>query len=251
MRGMRGTELTQVGDDYRRRLREILSELEVAHESVHQAIAQVAGPIRLSAPVGFGVDHLVPVLAEFLTAHPGIEIDLVLEDRRVDLLAERFDLVLRIGDLQDSSLVARRLAPVQAVVVASPDYLARQGRPEHPRDLIHHHALLYAPFGIAVEWRFKVDDRWERAPVDGRFRANNGKAICEMALAGLGIAVLPVFVASPPLAEGKLEAVLTNWPPIEYGLYAVMPPSRAATARIRALVDHLVSSFRQWPGQEG
>jgi DNA-binding transcriptional LysR family regulator len=248
LRGAQGAAPTQVGEDYRQRLKEILSELEVAHEAVHQAVAQIAGSIRLTAPVGFGVDHLVPVLAEFLIAHPDIEIDLVLEDRRVDLLAERFDLALRIGDLQDSSLVARRLGPVRTVVAASPLYLARRGRPEHPHDLIGHDAVLYAPLGSVVDWRFKVNGHWEKVPVDGRFRANNGRAICEMAEAGLGVAVLPVFVASASLADGRLESILTDWPLTEYGLYAVMPPSRAATARVRALMDHLVSSFRQWPG---
>lgn len=248
IRGANGATLTQVGRDYRRLVRDILARLEVAHEAVHAAVSQVAGPIRLAAPGGFGASYLGPVLAVFLKANPAVEIDLVLEERGIDPIAEGFDLAIHIGELQDSSLVCRRLSPIGASLVASPHYLAERGAPAHPLDLLAHDALLYAPQGHAMSWRFHLDGRWQGVAVRGRFQANNSQTICDLAAEGLGVAAIPHFAARDMLADGRLQAVLADWPLMEYGLYAVMPPSRGATAKIRALVDHLAVAFRSGAG---
>ncbi|PTQ10296.1 LysR family transcriptional regulator [Sphingomonas oleivorans] len=246
-RSARGTEPTDIGSDYHRRLVAILGDLEAAHEAVAEATSEVAGTIRLTAPISFGVDHLSSVLAEFMTRHPRVELDVALEDRRVDLLAEHFDLAVRIGNLPDSSLIARKLAPVRAVMVASPAYLDARGRPSHPRELAKHDVLFYTNSNSTGEWRFRVDGRWERVRVAGRLRANNGDALREAARAGLGIALLPSFIASRGLIDGSLETVLGDCPLEEAGLYAIMPPGRATTARVRALVEHLARSFGPTP----
>ena len=246
-RTTRGTQPTEVGSTYYARASAILSELEAAHEAVASAVSDIAGPIRMTAPLSFGVLHLAPVLSEFLLAHPRVELDVSFEDRMVDVIGGGFDLAVRIGNLPDSSLVARRLAPVRAVIVASPAYLARHGEPQHPYDLAQHEALLYANSGPNEPWRFKIDGHWETVRVTGRLRANNGDMLREAAEAGLGIARMPTFIASSGLESGRLKPVLPGWPLDEGGLHAVMPPGRAATARVRALVDFLAQRFGPEP----
>src|SRR5688572_8936534 len=163
-RSAQGASPTDVGQAYYERAANILAELEAAEEVVAEAVTQIAGPIRLSAPLSFGVQYLAPALAEFAAAHPKVELDIALDDRVVDLVGGGFDLAVRIGALPDSSLVPRRVAPVRRVPVASPAYLAERGRPQHPRDLASHDILLYAN----EQWRFRVGKKWEH--VRGRPR---------------------------------------------------------------------------------
>src|SRR5262245_21045160 len=157
-RTAQGAQPTDVGQAYYERASNILAELDAAQEVVADAVTQIAGPIRLTAPLSFGTMHLAPVLAEFARLHPQVEVDISFEDRVVDLVAGGFDLAVRIGSLADSSLVARRIAPVRGVLLGSPAYLAEHGRPGHPRDLARHDLLLY---GYAEQWRFRVGDKWE------------------------------------------------------------------------------------------
>lgn len=242
-RTARGARPTDIGAAYYARASAILAELEAAEETVAEAVTQIAGPIRLSAPLSFGVEYLAPALAEFAARHPEVELDVALEDRNVDLAAGGYDLAIRIGTLPDSALVARRIAPVRKVLVASPAYLADAGRPERPADLSAHRTLLYGN----ESWRFRVDGRWETARISPRLRTNNGEMLRAAAEAGLGLCILPTFIASPALAAGRLEVVMEDCPLEEAGLYALMPPGRAATARVRALVDFLVGSFGPEP----
>jgi DNA-binding transcriptional LysR family regulator len=248
VRSARGATPTDIGSDYHRRLSTIFAELETAHEAVAQATSEIAGSIRLTASISFGVEYLAPALADFVKLHPRIELDLVLEDRTVDLIAEQFDLALRIGKLPDSSLIARKLAPVRSVAVASPSYVAARGRPTHPHDLAGHEVLFYTNAALTAEWRFRHSNApGVRVGVTGKIRSNNGEALREMARAGLGIAVLPTFAASEAIGDGSLVVVLEDWSLAEVGLYAVMLPGRATTARIRALVDFLAARFGPEP----
>ena len=242
-RTSRGAQPTDIGQTYYSRAANILAELEAAQEVVAQAVTQVAGPIRLSAPISFGIMHLAAALTDFATLHPRVELDVDFEDRTVDLAGGGYDLAVRIGSLADSSLIARRIAPVRKAVVASPDYIGRRGRPAVPADLAGHDILHYAP----EPWRFRVGRRWEtvRGPV--RLRTNNGELLRIAASAGLGICILPSFIASPGIASGELEVLLRDFPLDEAGLFAVMPPGRAATGRVRALVDFLVARFGPEP----
>jgi DNA-binding transcriptional LysR family regulator len=241
-RTARGAQPTDVGQAYFERASNILSELEAAEEVVAEAVTQVAGPVRLSAPLSFGVQHLAPALAEFAAAHPRVELNISFDDRPVDLVAGGYDLAVRIGALKDSSLIARRIAPVRKVPVASPTYLERKGRPEHPRDLARHDILLYQH----ESWRFRVGKAWEHVRGQPRLRADNGEMLRAAAIAGLGICALPSFIAAPGFEAGALVPLLRDYPMEEGALHAVMP-SRATTARVRTLVDFLVDRFGPEP----
>jgi len=247
-----GAQPTEIGHAYFARASNILAELEAAREVVASQVTQVAGPIRLTAPLSFGTQHLAPALAEFARLHPKVELDISLEDRTVDLAAGGFDVAVRIGTLADSALIARRIAPVRKVAVASPAYLEEHGRPLHPRDLATHTILLYAN----EQWRFRVGDKWEYGRGHTRLRANNGEMLRAAAVAGLGICILPSFIAAPGLRDGELEPLLADYPMDEAGLHLVMPPGRATTARVRALVEFLAARFGPepewdpcWPGE--
>lgn len=242
-RSARGAQPTGVGQAYYERAAGILADLEAAQEVVAEAVTQVAGPIRLSAPLSFGISYLAPALADFARAHPAVELDIEFEDRNVDLVGGGYDLAVRIGRLADSSLVARRIAPVRKHAVASPLYLDARGRPQRPADLADHVALLYGN----EQWRFRVGERWETVRVDSRMRSNNGEMLRAAAQAGLGICLLPSFIAAPALEDGSVEPVLLDFPLEEGALHAVMPPGRAITARVRALVDFLVARFGPEP----
>lgn len=242
-RSAQGAQPTDAGQAYYERAGCALAELEAAQEVVAEAVTQVAGPIRLSAPLSFGIEYLAPALAEFAAEHPRVELDISFDDRNVDLIAGGFDLAVRIGNLPDSALVARRIAPSRRVVVASPAYLGARGRPEHPRDLSGHDVLVYPN----DQWRFRTGAGWETVRVKPVLRADNGEMLRAAAVAGLGLCILPSFIAAPALQAGTLDAVLKDYPLEEGGLHAVMPPGRAATARVRALVDFLAARFGPEP----
>jgi DNA-binding transcriptional LysR family regulator len=242
-RNARGAQPTDIGQAYYARASAILADLEAAQEVVAEAVTQVAGPIRLSAPLSFGISYLAPALAEFAKLHPAVDLDIEFEDRNVDLAGGGYDLAVRIGRLADSALVARRIAPVRKHVIASPAYLDQHGRPARPADLADHAILVYGN----EQWRFRVGERWEAIRVKARLRANNGEMLRAAAQAGVGVCVLPSFIAAPALEDGSLEVILRDFPLEEGALHAVMPPGRAVTARVRALVDFLVERFGPEP----
>jgi DNA-binding transcriptional LysR family regulator len=246
-RSAQGAQPTDIGQNYYSRAANILAELEAAQELVADAVTQIAGPIRITAPLSFGSQHLAPALAEFAKMHPKVELDVSLDDRTVDLIGGGFDMAVRIGNLPDSALVARRIAPVRGLVAASPAYLDARGRPQHPRELADHDLLFYANIPSFEHWRFRVGNRWEHVKGKQRFRADNGETLREAACAGLGVVILPSFIASSAIRAGKLEVILADYPLQEIGLHLVMPPGRASTARIRALIDFLVARFGPEP----
>jgi DNA-binding transcriptional LysR family regulator len=242
-RSAAGAQPTDAGQAYYERASNALSELEAAKEVVAEAVTQVAGPIRLTAPLSFGVEYLAPALAAFAAEHPRVELDISFEDKAVDLIAGGFDLAVRLGTLEDSALIARRIAPSRRVLVGSPAYLELRGRPEHPRDLAGHDHLVYNN----EHWRFLVGNRWENVRLKPRLRADNGEMLRAAAAAGLGLCVLPTFIASPALEAGALHPLLRDFPMPEAGLHILMPPGRAVTARVRALSDFLAARFGPEP----
>jgi DNA-binding transcriptional LysR family regulator len=201
----------------------------------------------MTAPISFGTRHLAPALVEFARHHPKVELDVSLDDKRVDLVGGGFDLGIRIGKLPDSSLRARRLTSVRASVLASPGYLAERGRPEHPRDLNGHDLLYYANLAMSEQFRFKIGSRVEQVSGTMRMRADSGDMLKAAACAGLGVVTLPNFIVSDAVRSGDLEVLLRDYPIPEVGMHAVMPPGRATTARVRALVDHLAAAFGPEP----
>lgn len=243
-RTAQGAQPTDIGQAYFERAANILTELEAAEEVVAAAVTQIAGPIRLTAPLSFGTAYLAPALAEFAERHPLVDLDISFDDHSVDLVAGGYDLAVRIGNLPDSALIARRIAPVRGVVIASPAYLQRRGRPLHPDDLSEHELLLYTP---GSRWRFQVEGKWVYARGIARLRSDNGEMLRAAAVAGLGICILPSFIAAPGLEDRTLEPLLLDYPLEEASLQAVMPPGRATTARVRALVDFLAARFGPEP----
>ena len=216
-RTAQGAQPTEVGQAYFERASNILADLEAAEEVVAEAVTQVAGPIRLSAPLSFGVEHLAPALAEFAAANPRVELDISFDDRPVDLAAGGFDLAVRIGALKDSALVARRIAPVRKVPVASPAYLDSRGRPAHPSELAEHDILLYAN----EQWRFRTGGKWLYVRGRTRLRADNGEMLRSAAEAGLGVCILPSFIAARAFERGTLEPLLRDYPLEDGALHAV------------------------------
>ena len=247
-RTSRRLSLTEAGRALLTRAVRVVAEAEAAESETLDRASAPRGPVRLAAPMSFGLAHVAPALPAFLAAYPEITVDLHLSDEQVDLVAEGFAAALRIAPLEDSSLVAGRLCAVERFVAGAPAYFARHGRPKHPRDLAGHDGLAYAYLKTPDTWTF-ANAAGESVAVKPRlrFRANNGDALTPALLAGEGLAVQPDFSVSPYLRDGRLEAVLTSWSPPPIALHLVMPPGGLRPARVGALTDFLVATFAAAP----
>ncbi len=245
-RTTRRLSLTETGHAYYERVRNILADVVEAEEVARRLQSELRGTLKVAAPMSFGVLHLSSAVGEFLALHPRLEIDLDLNDRWVDLVSEGHDLAIRIGQLADSSLIARRLAPCRRVVCASPDYLREHGEPHFPEELEsdNHDCLVYSNRSISEEWRFRVSGEWRPLRVRARrFRVNNGDVMRDAAIAGVGLIVVPTFIVSEALRRGELVAVLRDFEVDDAAIYAVWPPNRALSAKVRAFVDFLGERF--------
>jgi len=255
-RTTRTLNLTDNGRAYFERAGRILADLAEAEQSVSDADCALRGRIRLAAPLSFGLQHLAPAINAFAAQHPEVQIDLDLNDRQVSLVEEGFDMAVRIGRLADSSLIARRLCLIRRAAVASPDYLARRGTPERPEDLVNHDGLRYTNIPRQHFWQFTATGGREFSPeVPDRLTANNGALLTEAAVDGLGVTVQPSFIVHRELADGRLRTILDTWPIPSEAMYAVFPPGRYQSRRVRELADFLAGRFggapywdRQLPG---
>lgn len=241
-RTTRGISPTEAGLEFKSRSERILADLADAREAVARQGDELSGRLRLSAPLSFGVRYLAPLLGDFAARHPRLEIEVSYSDRFADLIGEGLDLAIRIGRLKDSSLVARRIAPVLTAVVASPGYLARHGAPERPEDLSRHECLIYTGASSA-EWPFRTGQRWKTVHPQGRLRSDSGEAILRWAIDGLGLAALPTFLSTDAIRDGRLIPLLMQYPMPEIGLYVVRPPGPRTSRKIRALIDAAVERF--------
>lgn len=205
----------------------------------------LAGPIRLAAPMSFGIKVLGGPLATFLALHPAVEIEVMLSDARTDLVGEGIDLALRIASMEDSSLLARTIAPVAGSVIASPAYLAEYGTPRHPLDLGGHRLIGYGHRERAMPLRFHREGEEATVVPTGPLFANNGDIMIPLLIAGGGIAVLPDFIAEEALAKGEVVRILTDWSLPQSYLHLLSPPSRLRPARVKALSDHLVDTLKR------
>lgn len=242
-RTTRGISPSEAGAEFKARADRILLELVEAEDAVAHRSGDVAGRLRISVPLAFGVRHIAPVLAELLSRHPRLSIDVVYTDRLVDLVAERFDAAIRIGTLSDSTLIARRIAPIRAAVVASPRYLQTHGRPNTPDDLVAHACLIYTGTQQPRTWRFKSGKRLISVRVDGPLHSDNGESIVTAATAGLGIAMVPTFLVAASIDSGALEPLLRDYPAAEAGLHFVRPPGNHPPEKVRAFLDAMVERF--------
>ncbi|CUA87888.1 DNA-binding transcriptional regulator, LysR family [Chelatococcus sambhunathii] len=241
-RTTRGISATEAGLAFKTRSERILADLAEAKDAVAQHGGGIVGTLRLSAPLSFGVKYVTPILAEMASAHPRLGIDVAYSDRVVDLMAERFDAAIRIGSLRDSTLIARKIAPVYGIVAASPDYIARHGRPETPDDLTRHECLVYTA-ASEPDLRFRHGTRWTSVRPRGRLLADNGDALLQWARSGLGIVVAPTFLAAEDIERGTLVPLLSGYEMPEAGIHVVRPPGAYVPAKVRLLIDTLVAHF--------
>lgn len=238
-RTSRQLSLTEFGRTISEKAGEIYRQAEEAESSAREMSVQPRGLVRLAVPMSFGLRWVAPLLPGFFRAYPEVSIDLHLSDASVDLIADGFDAALRIAALPDSSLVARRLCAVTQFVVASPEYLRREGRPTHPRELADRPCLPYAYRARSAVWRFTNDAGDEESVMPtGPLRVTNADALVPTLLEGLAIAELPEFIAGEYLADGRLEAILPGWLLTTGGLYFVTPSARARPAKVTALSDY-------------
>ncbi|HRO11659.1 LysR family transcriptional regulator [Amaricoccus sp.] len=236
---------TEVGLAYYDRARVVLAEAGEADSMVTAMQATPRGSLRISAPVSFGVAQVAPAVAKFLCSYPEVDVNMVLDDRFVELVAEGFDLAIRIGILADSSLKARKLATTRTVIAAAPGYLAEAGTPRAIDDLSEHRLLHYSQLSSGNFWRLRGPSGEERqVRVGGRLTVNNGEALMRAAEAGLGIAQLPSFMLGDALTEGRLVEVLPDRPAEILGVYAVHPQGRFPQPKLRVFIDFMAEHFR-------
>ncbi len=246
-RTTRRLSLTAAGDAFYERCARVLAEAEEAELAVTRLQAEPRGVLKVNAPMSFGVLHLASAIPDFLGRYPELQVDLTLNDRFVDLVEEGFDVAVRIAQLTDSALIARRLAPSRRVVCASPEYLAKNGAPETPQDLLGHNCLLYAYTAPGDEWRYR-DGRSERSlKVAGNLKANNGEVLRAAAVAGYGITILPTFMVGDDLRAGRLRRVLPQLDDDTASVYAVYPHARHLATKVRVFVDFLAARFGARP----
>lgn len=242
-RTTRSVTLTETGAAYYERCLPLLEQFDEVEGLVQEKQSELAGRIRISAPTGFGSTQLVRMLQPFQNSNPKVSIELHLSDHHVSVIDEGFDLAIRFGVLKDSSLVARKLMDMRIVCCASPDYLVKQGVPQEPAALSTHNCLLQTISGASDNWEFQGSKGIYSVLVSGSFRANSPLAVAHMAADGLGIGRIPLYTAEPFIAENRLKLIFEKEEAKVLGLYAVYPPSRHLTARIRALIDHLALQF--------
>jgi DNA-binding transcriptional LysR family regulator len=248
VRTTRALQLTPEGEIYLERSRRILSDIEETERAVAAGGAAVPrGRLRVSTSVAFGVRYIVPLVPDFLNLYPEVDLDLALNDGIIDIVGERADIAIRSGALRDSSLKARKLLESRRIIVASPDYLKREGIPETPDDLERHNCLTFSFRAAAAEWPFRdpqSGDRFAR-PIFGNFETNNGPTARSLCLAGLGLARVGQFHVQPDIDTGTLLPVLEAYNPEDIELiHAVYPGHEHLAARIRAFIDFLVSNIR-------
>lgn len=237
-RTTRRMSLTEAGQIFAARSERVLADLEEAEAEVSNSAHLLTGTLRVACPLSFGQCYLTPIVVEFMEQHPGLLVELDLSDRQVDLVGEGLDLAVRIGQLEDSSLMARKIADVALKVVAAPSLIERLGKPATPADIAQWPALCYVGSNRSESWPYTAPDRSTGTqPVNVRMRANNGHVICDAAARGLGIGLQPSFICAADVASGKLEVILENyqWPTIT--IYTVYPQTRHLSAKSRAFMD--------------
>ena len=239
---------TRTAQELALRLRPTLVEMTQALESAAWGMAGLRGSLSISAPMSFGTLHLGQVLAEFAKLHPELELIVDYDDRVVDLVRGRVDLALRIGQLPDSGLMVRHLCEDPRALCASPAYLSRRGEPKTLEELVQHPAIGYLNVHAAQVWQF-LDEQGEAVsvPMQGRITANNGEAMRDMAVAGLGIALLPRFIAHDALKAGQLVRIAERLTPTPLPISAVWPPAKPMPMKLRAIIDHLAAAFSDRP----
>lgn len=236
-RTTRTLSLTEAGKRYFDYAQQAVYFAQQGVDSVTELQGSPQGLLRVTAPMSFGVTYIAPLISEFIQQHPHIELELVLEDKLVDLVQDGYDLAIRIGELESSNLVAKRLSPCKSVLCASPEYLAKHGEPQKPSDLANHNCLRYTYFRGGQEWRFYEGKQQYRVVPKGNFSVNNSEAIRRSLLDGLGIAQMPTFIVARDIASGKLQPLMTQYSLPHHAIYAVLPERKHMPLKVRRFVD--------------
>ena len=248
-RSTRRLSITEAGRNYLETSERILAEIDSADAAVSADRVQPRGLLRLNAPVAFGARQIAPLLAEFAQRHPLVTIELGLNDRLIDLAEEDWDLAIRIGSLDNSSLIARRIAPCRTIICAAPSYLTARGTPRTISSLKDHNCLGYTLSRLTGVDRWVFGARKEISiPVTGNLHANNGDALRAAGIAGQGLIYQPTFIVADDLHAGTLVALNLDQPTVEFGgIYSVFLPDRHPAAKVRAFIDFLVERFEPTP----
>ena len=246
-RTTRSISLTESGRVYFERSSALLADIDEIEAIAANESGETRGRLMLSAPTTFGILHLQDAIPAYLARFPEVQISLSLADRFIDVVAEGFDLVIRIGELEDSSLVARRLAPCKRILCAAPGYLGKHGTPQVPQDLAIHHCLVYSNELKPDSWRLQGPDGNEVVKVNGPVCADNGDILRAAAVAGLGVTLLPTFIVGADLISGRLRQVLPEFCPPEIFIHAVFPSRRWLSPKVRSFVDFLAGYFGDQP----
>jgi len=245
-RTTRKVSLTEGGERYLVRAQQVLAEFHDMENEMTQLQSQALGRLRINAPVSFAERHLAPLLSDFQLANPKVEIDLQLNDRRIDIVDEGFDIALRIGHLQDTSYIAKRLAPIKMVICASPQYLSKHGTPKSLNDLEHHSYLHYS-YETSPPKSLSSWIELARKSGKQRFVCNNGDVLTAMAARGAGIAIQPTFICSGALARGELIPILPENTPPTMWLYAVYAHRQLLASKVRHFIDFASDYFGDTP----
>jgi DNA-binding transcriptional LysR family regulator len=237
-RTTRGAALTEAGTTFRDYAARVCAEIDVARETI-QPEGDLRGRLRISAPLTFGPTHFASVIADMAHRHPRLQITTCYSDQMADLVGEGYDCAIRVGYLQDSNLIAKRVGPIFGALVASPEYVRRHGAPETPDDLAAHEALMRG----TEAWQFQDGDKVVSIRPQGRFKADNAVALVAAAVAGIGIAWVPDVLTDQHVETGKLLRLMTRYPPPPAGIYVVRPPNSHPTRKVRVLTEMLTDCF--------
>jgi len=243
-RTTRRQSLTEAGREFHQRALQILADLNEAEQVVADTQCRISGKIRLALPLGLGTNQLAEPISQFMEDNPEIEIEIDLNDRQIDLIEENIDLAIRVGDLEDSSLIARKLASVHFAICASPAYLARFGEPQHPAELSAHEVLVYSNVAVGRQWFYQQDGKRVSPRMKYRLSANNGEFLAAVAKRGQGIVNGPLALLQDLIERGELVQILSGFSKQVTGMYAVYPPGRLVSQRVRVFSDALYAHFR-------
>jgi DNA-binding transcriptional LysR family regulator len=246
-RTTRRISLTETGQIYYEGCNVILSDIEEVDCIASEQTNEPRGTLTLSAPTSFSILHLNEAMSGFLKLYPQVRISMNLADRFIDVVSEGFDVVVRIAELEDSSLIARRIAPCKRIFCASSEYLEQHGTPRTAKDLETHQCLIYSNDAKPGSWVLHGPDGVESVKVKGPMVADNGDVLKSAAISGLGIALLPTFITGPDIRAGRLQQVLIDYCPPDISIYAVFPSRRYLSAKVRAFVDYLSEYFGDSP----
>lgn len=249
-RTTRRLSLTDEGEIFHARCRELLAEVEEAEAEITSRAGQASGLLKVNVPVSFGVLHLAPLWPRFMSANPAVTLDVALSDRIVDLVDEGFDLAVRIARLPSSSLISRRLTSTRMILCASRAYLREHGVPDHPSQLVDHTVLAYSLLAMGENWEFDGPDGHVSVKVSPRMRTNSGDTCRAAALQHAGVVLQPSFLVGEDLRSGALVEVLPGYRSAELGVYAVYPSRKHVSPKVRLLIDFLARAFRARPWPE-